>query len=59
MLARFVPSVLTGTISVCFMQGWMQKTIFAELQVQKTDWKTLELSMSNAFSKRMIVWQDA
>ncbi|MBJ9957103.1 glyoxalase superfamily protein [Acinetobacter courvalinii] len=32
---------------------------FAKPQVEKTDWETLELSISDPFSNRIIFWEDA
>lgn len=32
---------------------------FAKPQVEKTDWETLELSMTDPFSNRIIFWEDA
>ena len=32
---------------------------FAKPQIEKTDWETLELSMTDPFSNRLIFWEDA
>lgn len=32
---------------------------FAKPQVEKTDWETLELSVTDPFSNRIIFWEDA
>ncbi|ENW80660.1 hypothetical protein F909_01946 [Acinetobacter sp. ANC 3929] len=32
---------------------------FAKPQVEKTDWETLELSITDPFSNRIIFWEDA
>ena len=32
---------------------------FAKPQIKKTDWETLELSISDPFSNRLIFWEDA
>lgn len=32
---------------------------FAKPQVEKTDWETLELRVTDPFSNRIIFWEDA
>lgn len=32
---------------------------FAKPQIEKTDWETLELSITDPFSNRIIFWEDA
>ncbi|MFX7265349.1 glyoxalase superfamily protein, partial [Acinetobacter baumannii] len=32
---------------------------FSKPQVEKTDWETLELSITDPFSNRIIFWADA
>ena len=56
-IAQFV---FTGKILLCYILNLRQSTInFAKPQIEKTDWETLELSMTDPFSNRLIFWEDA
>ena len=37
----------------------MQSGTFTNPQIEKTDWETLELSITDPFSNRIIFWEDA